>query len=128
MTVLLRKGVTPADMLTCIYPQTQFTHIADITQLISRDYSERGFIATGTVPPLYGMGWIGVEDRPEGGVMGTQCMVLAKNSLGLALGDVENMRDISWRNDLNAWQIGAKLLGGATVIDKEMLVGITVTA
>ena len=125
MTALLRRGVGKKDMLTVVYPQSQFENITGITQLISRDYSERGFIASGEPPPLFGMKWIGVEDREgEGGI--SHPTIIAKNGVGLALGNVENMRDISWRNDINSWQIGAKLLGGATAIDKEMIVQVAI--
>lgn len=120
-TALLRKGVGSGDMLTLAYGQEHFEDIVSINQLISRDYSERGFIATGRPPPLFGMQWRGIEDRVEGGFATAEGPIYAKNGVGLALGNISRMRDISWRNDLNAWQIGARITGEATAIDKDMI-------
>ena len=120
-TALLKKGVGSGDMLTFAYGQTHFTNIVGINELISRDYSAKGMIATGRPPPLFGMQWRGIEDRVEGGFADDEGVIYAKNGLGLVMGDLAKMRDISWRNDLNAWQIGARITGEATAIDKDMI-------
>ena len=127
-TQLLRRGVGTGDMLTLAYSEQRFPEIVSITQLISRDYSNKGMIATGKPPPLFGMQWRGMEDRVEGGIAATEAWMYAKNGTGLALGNIARMRDISWRNDLNAWQIGARFTGGATVIDRNMLAPFMLTS
>ena len=121
LTVLLANGVGTGDMLTIAYNQMQFEDIAGIDELLSRDYSERGFVATGTPPPIYGMQWRGVETREEGGVADNRGFVYAKNSTGLAEGTVMRMRVTDWRADIGGWQIGAKINVGATRIDNTML-------
>lgn len=127
-TQLLRRGVGTGDMLTLAYSDRHFPAIVSITQLISRDYSSKGMIATGRPPPLFGMQWRGMEDREEGGIAVGEAWMYAKNGTGLALGNIARMRDISWRNDLNAWQIGARITGGATVIDRNMLAPLALQA
>lgn len=121
LTVLLRNGVGTGDMLTFAYSQRQFEAIAGIDELLSRDYSERGFVATGTPPPIYGMQWRGIETREEGGIADNNGYLYAKNSTGLAEGTVMRMRVTDWRPDIGAWQIGAKLFVGATRIDNTMI-------
>ena len=126
ITALLRRGNTVGDRITFTYNQAHFEKIGQITQLLSRDYSERGFMATGNVPPVYGMQLRGIEDRveEEGNITGlpvAKGFCYAMGGVGLALGNVQKMRVIDWRPDLQSWQIGAMILAGATVIDQNML-------
>ena len=119
---LLDRGNSTGDMITIAYDEMRFADIAKITQLISRDYSERGFVATAKIPPLWGMQWRGVEAREEGGISpDTRLYIYARDAVGLALGTIVRQRRIGWREDLLAYQIGARILGGATVIDRNML-------
>ena len=127
---LLNRAVSSADGVTIAYSELQFEGIVQITQLISRDYSPRGFIASGNVPPIYGMQWRGIESRAEGqtaglGMVATQAFMYAREGVGLAIGTINRQRRIDWRTDLLAYQIGARILGNATAIDKNMIVPIT---
>ena len=125
MTSFKSAGVAASQQITFSYNEKHFTNIAEINELLSRDYSERGFVESGTIPRLYGMQWRGIETREEGGWGDTESGMWAKDGIGLALGTIDRMSDVSWRNDLNAYQIGARLLGGSTAIDKQMVVSPT---
>ena len=118
MTALMKRGNSTGDMMSFIYSQGHFENITKIDQLISRDYVPRGFISTGEIPTLFGTRWIGVETRAEGGIPDNTGYVIAKPGTGLALGNVQNMRDIWWNNMNKSWAIGAQFLGGSTMIDK----------
>ena len=125
---LLDRGVSTGDMLTIAYDELMFQSIAKIEQLISRDYSERGFVSSAKIPRLWGMQWRGVEHREEGGISpDTRMYVYARESTGLALGTIVRQRRIGWREDLLAYQIGARILGGATRIDNNMILRVTAT-
>ena len=130
MAQLLNVGLTTRDMMTIAYNELQFEAIVKINALISRDYSERGFIATGRPPPMFGLQWRGMENRStaEGGIGAEQAFMYAKNGVGLAMSGLVKLRDISWRNDMNAWQIGARIMGGATAIDKNMVLELALNA
>ena len=121
LTSLLRRGNSIGERKTFAYSQRHFENIAQIDQLLSRDYSERGFMSTGQVPPIYGMQWRGMEDREEGGMTATEGYVYAAGAVGLAMGNVSKMRVTDWRPDLQSWQIGAMLLVGAITIDRNMV-------
>ena len=118
LTSLLARGYAVGETITFAYSQRHFEHIAQIDQLLSRDYSERGFLSTGRVPPIYGMDWRGIEDREEGGISPTEGWVYAKSAVGFVSGNVSKMRVTDWRPDLQAFQVGAMLLIGATAIDR----------
>lgn len=128
MTALLNRGNGTGDMISFIYAETHFESIVGIEHLISRDYSDKGLIRTGRPPPLFGMRWIGVEKRAEGGIADNTGYVIVKPGTGLALGDVQNMRDIWWNNMNKSWAVGAQFLGGATLIDKNQLVELALSA
>ena len=125
LTSLLRRGNAVGSRKTFTYSQRHFQNIAQIDQLLSRDYSERGFMSTGQVPPIYGMQWRGMEDREEGGIMPTEGWVYGMEGVGLAMGNVSKMRVTDWRPDLQSWQIGAMLLVGAITIDRNMIQPVT---
>ena len=132
-TQLLNRAVSSADGVTIVYSELQFEGIVQINQLISRDYSPRGFISSGNVPPIYGMQWRGIESRAEANATGlgmdaTEAYMYAREGLGLAIGTINRQRRIDWRSDLLAYQIGARILGNATAIDKNMIVPITANA
>ena len=125
LTQLKVRGVGKGDMLTFAHNDVHFQWIAQIDQLLSRDYSERGFMATGDVPPIYGMQWRGIEARDEGGIDSNVGIVYAKASTGLAEGTVQRMRVTDWLPQLQLWQIGAKINVGATAIDNNMMAETT---
>lgn len=123
----LNAGWTLSDMITIVYPETQFEAIASIVELIDRDYSARGFVATGRPPPFYGIQWRGIEkrDEAEANLGDTKGFMHVKNAVGLAMSGLVKLRDISWRNDLNAWQVGARMMGASTVIVKQGVMELT---
>ena len=132
-TQLLNRAVNSGDGVTLAYSELQFQSIVQINQLISRDYSPRGFVSSGNVPPIFGMQWRGIEARAEGqsgglGMAATQAFMYARDGVGLALGTIVRQRRIGWREDLLAYQIGARILGNATVIDRNMIAPITSAA
>ena len=122
---LLNRAVSSADGVTIAYHELQFENIVQIQQLTSRDYSPRGYVSTGMMPPIFGMQWRGIEAREEGGLVSTEALVYAREGVGLALGTIVRQRRIGWREDLLAYQIGARILGNATLIDRNMLVHVT---
>ena len=125
LTALLRRGNAVGEPITFAYSQRHFENIAQIDQLLSRDYSERGFMSTGRVPPIYGMDWRGIEDREEGGITATEGWVYVRHGVGFAAGNVSKMRVTDWRPDLQAFQVGAMVLCGAVVIDRNCVQPVT---
>ena len=130
MSAFLNTGQSTSDMLTMLYPETQFEALIDIIEITSRDYSPRGFMSTGRVPMFLGIQLRGIELRDEGGLgaAGTKGFMYAKNGTGLAMSGLVKLRDISWRNDLNAWQVGARIMGASTVIMKNQVMELTYAA
>ena len=129
-TALLKKGVSLMDNLVFIYSESHFTNIVGIDQLISRDYSERGLIRTGRIPSLFGITWVGVETRVEGGIPDNTGYLIAKEGicLGLLATYGNTMQSNDWRPDVQSWQIGATFAGGATAVDKGMLTELNLDA
>ena len=129
-TALLQKGVSLMDNLVFIYSEAHFTNIVGIDQLISRDYSERGLIRTGRIPSLFGIQWVGVETRIEGGIPENTGYLIAKEGIALGLLNTygNSMQHNAWRDDVMSWQIGATFAGGSTAVDKGMLTELNLDA
>lgn len=125
MTALLRRGNAVGEQRFFAFSLRHFENITAIDELASRDYSERGFVRSGNIPPLYGCDWRGIEDREEGGISATEGWIYTREAVGFAAGNVSKMGVVDWRPDLQAWQIGAMLLVGAVTIDRNRLQPVT---
>ena len=124
------------DDLTLVMPATQWTSLANDTNMTSADYyqglTNAGFMKTGKFGPLVGahpivIGSKGAREK-EGkikGVGGKQASYLYhKNALGMAVGTTEKKGVVKFIDDHRSWMIGGEGNTGAVKIQEAGIVEI----
>ena len=126
VAVLLNKGYGVNDQLSLFISAAHFESLIGITELMSRDYTQKGMAQSGIAPRLFGVAIKQVEtrqtDKGEVGIGAGVGYMIAKRGVGLAVGNERKMPTIERRVDIFGWQVGARLNCGSTAILRDSIV------
>ena len=125
-------GAEDPESCTFAFAASEFENLATDELLSSMDYVQGRVTESARFGKFYGCMpvSIGQANRREGHgkfkvVNGKPvAYVYAKNSVGLAVGTVENMSVVEWMPSRRSWMVGAETLAGATRIQNAGIVEI----